>query len=54
MLSQELIDKFRKLYLDHFGIKLSDKEAQFKATAFLNMMKIIHRPLPKKQDTDNN
>lgn len=50
MVSQELLDKFKKLYLDKYNITLSDEEATELTTHFLNLMKILIKPKPKTDE----
>ncbi len=47
-ITQEQLESFKKIYKKRFGKNISDKEALKQATALLNMMKVIYRPLPKK------
>ena len=49
MLSEEMVEKFRELYRARFGEEISKEEALIQGMALLNMMKIIHRPLPKEK-----
>ena len=46
-LEQEDIKGFQRLWKDSFNLEISEQEAQEKATALLDMMKLVYRPLPK-------
>ena len=48
MLKEEMVEKFIILYHAKFGVDISKQEALAQGTALLNMMKAIHRPLPKE------
>ena len=50
MISNKALDKFKRIYETEFGEKLPDHEAMEKATKFLNLMRVIMRPIP----TENN
>ena len=47
-LSERAIKKFKEIYKEEFGEKLSNQEAMEKATKFLNLMRVIMRPIPKE------
>lgn len=47
MVSKELLEKFKKLYLDKYNIILNDEEATKMATDLVNLMEILLKPLPK-------
>ena len=49
MISQELLDKFKKLYEEHFNIVLTDQEATEAATDLVNLMKVLLKPEPKER-----
>ena len=51
MISKTSLEKFKTIYKEEFGEELSDQEAMEKATKFLNLMKVIMKPIPK--DTVN-
>lgn len=53
MLSDEMIEKFKTLYYEQFGERISKQEALSQGIALLNMMKVIHRPLQSKQNLNN-
>lgn len=48
MISKELLEKFKKLYLEKYGIKLTDEQATKDATDFLNLMRILVKPDPNE------
>ncbi len=52
MISKELLGKFKKLYQDQFNITLSDEEATEAAMDLVNLMKILLKPLPKSNTTE--
>lgn len=45
-LTQEDIEEFKAIYQREFGLALSDAQALELATAALNLMQAIYRPLP--------
>jgi predicted translin family RNA/ssDNA-binding protein len=45
-LSEEIIDEFKKVYLDEFKKELSQGEARTMAERFINLMEIVYRPIP--------
>lgn len=47
MISAEMLDKFKKLYLDKYKISLTNEEAIEMATALVNLMGILLKPEPK-------
>ncbi len=49
MISNEHIQKFKKLYKNRFGKELSDAEAQEKGSALMRFMKIIYKPMTQKE-----
>lgn len=48
MISKKSLDEFKAIYKSQFGEDISDQEALTQATKLLNLMKVIYRPLPKK------
>jgi len=48
MISDEHIQKFKKLYTNRFEIELSDAEAREKGSALVRFMKIIYKPMTKE------
>jgi hypothetical protein len=48
MISTELLEKFKKLYLDEFKIQLTDEEATKMAIDLLNLMRVLLKPESKK------
>lgn len=59
MLSEEMVENFRELYLKRYGSTISQEEARKQGTALLELMKVIYRPFPQdeeltiKQDNKN-
>ncbi|GEM_PF-1690325 len=49
MISNESLEEFKKLYYEKYNITLSDEGATQMATDFLNLMKILTRPVPKNE-----
>lgn len=49
MISKEHLEKFKKIYKKRFGKNLSDQVALEQATQLLNLVKIIYRPMTKKE-----
>ena len=45
--TKEELDSFKKIYSEEFGEELSDKVASHIASKFINLMKLIYRPLKK-------
>lgn len=44
MISNELVEKLKKLYFTKYGIKLSDEDATKVALEFINLMKVLLKP----------
>jgi len=43
-MSKELLEKFKKLYYEKFGITLSNEEATAMANDLVNLMKVLLEP----------
>lgn len=41
MVNNEIRDKFKKLYLEKFGIELTDEEATLMSTDLVNLVKVL-------------
>ena len=52
MISKEILEKFKRLYKEKYDITLSDEEATRMSTDFLNLMKLLLNPKPKKQENE--
>jgi hypothetical protein len=50
MLSQEAVKEFQRIYKKVFKEDLPDEEALERATKFLNLMKIVYKPIIQKQN----
>jgi len=50
MVSAEMLEKFKKLYLEKYNVSLTNEEATRMATDLVNLMKILLRP---DKPTDN-
>ncbi len=44
MMSKELLEKFKKLYYEKFGIALGNEEATAMANDLVNLMKVLLEP----------
>lgn len=49
-LEPEDIKGFQRLWRDSFQLEISEQDAQEKATALLEMMKLLYKPLPKPKE----
>lgn len=47
MISEKDLDKFKKIYKEHFDIELSNQEALDKATKVLRLVEIVYKPMTK-------
>ncbi len=47
MISKKLLEKFKKLYLEKFGVQLTDEKATRAFTDLINLMKVLLEPDPK-------
>ena len=47
MISKKALAEFKKIYKTEFGLELSEADALAKATRFLNLMRVIMRPIPE-------
>ena len=61
MVNNEIRDKFKKLYLEKFGIELTDEEATLMSTDLVNLVKVLlrntHKPtsvLPVHNESPQN
>jgi hypothetical protein len=53
-LTQADIEEFKEIYQREFDLALSDAQALELATAALNLMSAIYRPLPEETCTSEN
>jgi len=58
-LPREAIIEFKKLYKKHYGVELSDKEAEFRANNLVNLYDAVygqpsHGSIESTQNTANN
>ena len=44
MISNEMLEKFKKLYLEKYNISLTNEEATRMATDLVNLMRILLKP----------
>lgn len=49
-LSKQAIEKFKAIYKKEFIKDISDEKANELATNFLNLFKIIYRPIPNDKE----
>lgn len=49
MISDERVQEFKMLYKNRFGKELSDAEAREKASALVRFLKIIYKPMTKRE-----
>ena len=49
MISEERLKEFKKIYKKRFGKRLSGQDALEEATKLLNLVKIVYRPMTKKE-----
>ena len=49
MISKERLEKFKKLYKDHFNIELSDQDALEKVIKLKRMVEIVYKPITQKE-----
>ena len=46
-LSQNAINDFKRIFLDKYGLKITDEKANELGIELLQFMKLIYRPIPK-------
>ena len=49
MITKEQLAEFKKIYKKQFGKDISDREALESATSLINLMRIIYKPMTKKE-----
>ena len=49
VLTNDDIKKFQAIYLDQFGIEISEEDAYEQGIKLLTLMKLIHNPMTKEQ-----
>lgn len=49
MISKEKLDEFKFLYKKHFGKDISDAEALESATKLINLVRLVYKPMTKKE-----
>lgn len=54
MISQEFLEKFKRLHEEKYNVILTDEEATELATHFINLMKILIKPKPKSNEYQEN
>lgn len=50
MLPDKAVIEFQEIYERKFGEKLSFNEAKIRAENFINLMRLITKPIPKEHD----
>ena len=48
MISEEALKKFRAIWMDEFGVSISDNEAVIRATELLTLADSVYRPIRKE------
>lgn len=49
MISEKSLERFKKLYKDHFNIELSNEDALEKAIKCLRMVEIVYKPITQEE-----
>jgi len=49
MISEKSLEKFKKLYKDHFNIELSNEDALEKAIKLRRMVEIVYQPITQEE-----
>jgi len=52
-LSIKAITDFKKIYLNEFGVRLTDEEANKKGVELLEIINLIYKPIPKDKKENN-
>lgn len=47
MISDEVLQEFKKIYKEEFGEDISDEKAMGEATSLLTLFNVIYRPVKK-------
>ena len=50
MFSDENITKYQEIYRKRFGNEITREEATRQGTNLLDLLKIIYRPIPRKEE----
>lgn len=53
-LTKDDIEKFKKLYKEHYGEELNDFVAYEAANRLVQMIKLVYKPIPKSQEEQYN
>ena len=53
MVSPEMLDKFKLLYLTKYNVKLTNEEATEMANGLVNLVEILLKPSPKKENSES-
>ncbi len=53
MLPKEAVEEFKQIYKKEVGVELTDEQATDKANRLFRFMKVITKPIAKKEDNDN-
>ena len=49
MISQEVLDKYKKIYKKHFKKDISNEEAIKQAVNLLTLVKVVYRPMTREE-----
>lgn len=49
MISEKSLEKFKKLYKDHFNIELANEDVLEKAIRLRRMVEIVYKPITVKE-----
>ncbi len=52
MVTPEMLEKFKLLYLKKYDVKLTNEEATEMANGLVNLMEILLNPSPKKENSE--
>lgn len=53
MVNNEQLEKFKSLYKRKYNITLTDEEATKMTTDLLNLMRVLIKPVPKKNTSES-
>lgn len=54
MVSNEILEKFKKLYQAKFSISLTDEEATQMTTDLVNLVRVLLQPEPEEKNDSHN
>ena len=53
MVTPEMLEKFKLLYLKKYNVRLNNEEATEMANGLVNLMEILLKPSPKKEISES-